>query len=192
MQTPINVTASRGGFSAALDAFEAAVARCDFLAFDTELSGLHTTAAAAPAATSGSADAIPTRYAKVRASAEAFAVLQLGIAAFRWRLRRRRSHHPPSPAAAAADTDDAHSDDTNGGRDDDASDDDDNSTDSGPCYMADVFCFPVALAATPAGRGGGGGGGRKGGGVDRVFCMQAASFEFLASNGFDFNSWIAD
>ncbi|KAJ3201326.1 hypothetical protein HDU82_008200 [Entophlyctis luteolus] len=67
-------------FREALAKLRAAVTSADVIAIDTELSGLHRTASeqAQPA------DSPQTRFDKLRASAQAFAVLQFGVATFTW------------------------------------------------------------------------------------------------------------
>ncbi|KAJ3061087.1 hypothetical protein HDU99_005676, partial [Rhizoclosmatium hyalinum] len=57
-----------------------AIKTCDFIAVDTELSGLHRVASEGP----HGSDTAQVRYEKLKASSQAFAILQFGVATFTW------------------------------------------------------------------------------------------------------------
>ncbi|KAG0233494.1 hypothetical protein BGW41_001454 [Actinomortierella wolfii] len=69
----------REEFERRLPDIEKAVAECDFVAMDTEMSGL-----ASPGAIPKNIDSLQTRYQKVAANASNFLVMQLGICTFTW------------------------------------------------------------------------------------------------------------
>ncbi|KAG0268905.1 hypothetical protein DFQ27_005344 [Actinomortierella ambigua] len=69
----------RDEFERWLPDIEKAVAECDFVAMDTEMSGL-----ASPGAIPKNIDSLHTRYNKVAANAANFLVIQLGICTFTW------------------------------------------------------------------------------------------------------------
>ncbi|KAF9974628.1 hypothetical protein BGZ73_001927 [Actinomortierella ambigua] len=69
----------REDFERWLPDIEKAVAECDFVAMDTEMSGL-----ASPGAIPKNIDSLHTRYNKVAANVANFLVLQLGICTFTW------------------------------------------------------------------------------------------------------------
>ncbi|KAG0375913.1 hypothetical protein BGX24_008501 [Mortierella sp. AD032] len=66
-------------FEANLPLLHKAISECDFVAMDTELTGLNT-----PANNHRFPDSLSTRYSKVSASANDFLVIQLGICTFTW------------------------------------------------------------------------------------------------------------
>ncbi|KAG0296623.1 hypothetical protein BGZ98_000878 [Dissophora globulifera] len=69
----------RKDFEASLPMLQKAIAECDFVAMDTEMTGL-----AAPANIPKAQDSLAARYSKVSASAASFLVIQLGICTFTW------------------------------------------------------------------------------------------------------------
>ncbi|KAG0197286.1 hypothetical protein BGX28_009226 [Mortierella sp. GBA30] len=66
-------------FEANLPLLQKAIAECDFVAMDTEMTGL-----AAPINIPKNQDSLSTRYSKVSHSAASFLVVQLGICTFTW------------------------------------------------------------------------------------------------------------
>ncbi|KAG0265964.1 hypothetical protein BGZ95_003166 [Linnemannia exigua] len=66
-------------FEATLPLLHEAISKCDFVAMDTEFTGLNT-----PANAHRHPDSLSTRYSKVSASANDFLVIQLGICTFTW------------------------------------------------------------------------------------------------------------
>ncbi|KAF9912806.1 hypothetical protein EC991_008668 [Linnemannia zychae] len=66
-------------FEAKLPLLQKAISECDFVAMDTEMTGLNT-----PANGHRHPDSLSTRYTKVAASANEFLVIQLGICTFTW------------------------------------------------------------------------------------------------------------
>ncbi|KAI1296393.1 hypothetical protein EDD11_007343 [Mortierella claussenii] len=66
-------------FEANLPLLQQAIAGCDFIAMDTEMTGL-----ASPANIPKLQDSLATRYSKVSVSAANFLVIQLGICTFTW------------------------------------------------------------------------------------------------------------
>ncbi|KAF9347674.1 hypothetical protein BGX26_000858 [Mortierella sp. AD094] len=69
----------RQDFEASLPMLQKAIAECDFVAMDTEMTGL-----ASPANIPKFQDSLATRYSKVSISAANFLVIQLGICTFTW------------------------------------------------------------------------------------------------------------
>ncbi|KAF9101626.1 hypothetical protein BGX27_011392 [Mortierella sp. AM989] len=69
----------RHDFEASLSMLQKAIAECDFVAMDTEMTGL-----AYPANIPKFQDSLATRYSKVSTSAAEFLVIQLGICTFTW------------------------------------------------------------------------------------------------------------
>ncbi|KAJ3025564.1 UNVERIFIED_CONTAM: hypothetical protein HDU68_006991 [Siphonaria sp. JEL0065] len=71
---------TRKTLSASLPLLREAIKNCSFIALDTELSGLHRDASeqAQPG------DTAQIRYEKLKASSQAFAVLQFGVSVFEW------------------------------------------------------------------------------------------------------------
>ncbi|KAF9953806.1 hypothetical protein BGZ72_005121 [Mortierella alpina] len=66
-------------FEASLPLLQKAIAECDFVAMDTEMTGL-----SAPIHNYKPQDSLATRYSKVTHSAASFLVVQLGICTFTW------------------------------------------------------------------------------------------------------------
>ncbi|ORZ13319.1 ribonuclease H-like domain-containing protein [Lobosporangium transversale] len=66
-------------FEASLPILQKAISECDFIALDTEFTGL-----ASPTNIPKIQDSLNTRYSKVAISAAAFLVVQLGICTFTW------------------------------------------------------------------------------------------------------------
>ncbi|KAF9937804.1 hypothetical protein BGZ75_008650 [Mortierella antarctica] len=66
-------------FEASLPLLQKAIAECDFVAMDTEMTGL-----SAPINNYKPQDSLATRYSKVTHSAASFLVVQLGICTFTW------------------------------------------------------------------------------------------------------------
>ncbi|KAF9132089.1 hypothetical protein BGW39_000808 [Mortierella sp. 14UC] len=66
-------------FEAKLPLLQKAISECDFVAMDTEMTGLNV-----PANAHRYPDSLSTRYSKVSASANEFLVIQLGICTFTW------------------------------------------------------------------------------------------------------------
>ncbi|KAF9416605.1 hypothetical protein BGZ94_010172 [Podila epigama] len=66
-------------FEASLPMLQKAIEECDFVAMDTEMTGL-----ALPVNIPKGHDSLATRYAKVSTSASSFLVIQLGICTFTW------------------------------------------------------------------------------------------------------------
>ncbi|KAF9430420.1 hypothetical protein BGZ76_000843 [Entomortierella beljakovae] len=69
----------RQDFEASIPMLKKAIDECDFVAIDTEMTGLAT-----PANTYKFPDSLQTRYSKVSISAAEFLVIQLGICTFTW------------------------------------------------------------------------------------------------------------
>ncbi|KAF9198745.1 hypothetical protein BGZ49_000338 [Haplosporangium sp. Z 27] len=69
----------RQDFEASLPMLRKAIAECDFVAMDTEMTGL-----ASPSNVPKFQDSLATRYSKVSVSASSFLVVQLGICTFTW------------------------------------------------------------------------------------------------------------
>ncbi|KAI8823869.1 ribonuclease H-like domain-containing protein [Chytriomyces cf. hyalinus JEL632] len=67
-------------FKETLPKVQAAISSCDFIAIDTELTGLHKTAAES----ASFADTPQLRYDKLRSSSQNFAVIQFGVSTFTW------------------------------------------------------------------------------------------------------------
>ncbi|KAJ3069741.1 hypothetical protein HDU98_007197 [Podochytrium sp. JEL0797] len=71
---------TRKTLQAVLPILRQTIQKCDFIAIDTELSGLHRVASEA----AHTLDTPQIRYEKLKASSQAFAVLQFGVAMFTW------------------------------------------------------------------------------------------------------------
>ncbi|KAI8367533.1 CAF1 family ribonuclease-domain-containing protein [Radiomyces spectabilis] len=69
---------SRQQFRDELPAIKAAIDECDFIALDTELSGLHRPG------TSKRIDSLANRYAEYREATERFIITQFGMCTFKW------------------------------------------------------------------------------------------------------------
>ncbi|KAI8597066.1 ribonuclease H-like domain-containing protein [Dissophora ornata] len=69
----------KADFEASLPLLQKAITECDFVAMDTEMTGL-----ASPANIPKFQDSLSTRYSKVSVSAANFLVIQLGICTFTW------------------------------------------------------------------------------------------------------------
>ncbi|KAF9210132.1 hypothetical protein CPC16_011597 [Podila verticillata] len=70
----------KDNFEASLPMLKKAIEECDFVAMDTEMTGL-----ALPINVPKNTDSLSTRYQKVSTSAGSFLVIQLGICTFTWR-----------------------------------------------------------------------------------------------------------
>ncbi|KAG0039485.1 hypothetical protein BGZ82_007995 [Podila clonocystis] len=70
----------KDNFEASLPMLKKAIEECDFVAMDTEMTGL-----ALPVNVPKNQDSLSTRYQKVSTSAGSFLVIQLGICTFTWR-----------------------------------------------------------------------------------------------------------
>ncbi|KAJ3294367.1 hypothetical protein HDU79_011139 [Rhizoclosmatium sp. JEL0117] len=71
---------TRKTLQSSLPLLRQAIKTCDFIAVDTELSGLHRVASEGP----HGSDTAQVRYEKLKASSQAFAILQFGVATFTW------------------------------------------------------------------------------------------------------------
>ena len=80
------VVVSRTNYAALLPRVLDDIRECDFVAFDCEFTGL----LAARASRYSALDDVAARYAKLRDSATAFGLLQLGLSCFRWDQARAR------------------------------------------------------------------------------------------------------
>jgi len=70
---------TKENFDQVLPVIAEAIKECDFLAFDTELTGLTTRGQRITGL-----DSVEERYQKIRASATSFQTIQWGLCAFKW------------------------------------------------------------------------------------------------------------
>lgn len=70
---------TKENFDKVLPLIAEAIKECDFLAFDTELTGLASRNSRIMAL-----DTVEERYQKIRASATSFQTIQWGLCAFKW------------------------------------------------------------------------------------------------------------
>ncbi|KAK5669258.1 hypothetical protein QVD99_003666 [Batrachochytrium dendrobatidis] len=124
----------QSNFEEVLDSVREAIENADFIAVDTEFTGLGLT----PNERLSLLDTPQERYLKHRSAARLFEPIQIGLAAFKWDAEQG-------------------------------------------VYMSKPFNFNIYPRT-----------GNKFFGLDRTFCVQISSLEFLEGNGFDFNKWIRE
>ncbi|KAJ2796197.1 hypothetical protein H4R20_005607 [Coemansia guatemalensis] len=157
---------TRENFEKVLREFEAAIAQCDFVAIDMEMTGLYESKELQPSRL----DTLDERYAKLKRSVELYGVIQVGVCLFTWVDGHKQGQREGAAAAT-----DGGTDDPGGGADETAN----GTGDVGGYYEARPFNFNVFPSSSVGGIA-----------VDAHFGCKSSAFEFLARNSFDFNKWV--